>query len=100
MRLTEQQIDSLRAFFTDKPVRKAWLFGSFARGEATEESDIDLLVELDIYPGFSSEYFKMMYQVEELMNRKVDLVSIGGLSKFIKPYVDKDKMLIYEKKAA
>lgn len=97
MRLTEQQIDSLRTFFQHKPVLNAWVFGSFARDEATDESDIDLLVELDYHPGISSEYVKMMWQVEELMSRKVDLVTLKGLSPFVKPYVDKDKRLIYER---
>lgn len=100
MQLTEQQIGSLRTFFQHKLVQKAWVFGSFARGEATEESDIDLLLEIDYYPGFSSDYFQMMYDVQVLMNRKVDLVAVGELSPFIKKYVERDKKLIYERQAA
>ena len=42
MQLTEQQIDRLRTFFQHKPVLKAWVFGSFARGEATEQCDARL----------------------------------------------------------
>ena len=99
MRLTDLQIERLRAFFKEKPVLKAWVFGSFARGEATNESDIDLLVELDYFPGFSSKYFEMMYKVEDLMGRKVDLISAKGVSPLIAPFIEKDKQLIYERLA-
>ena len=37
----------------------------------------------------------MKFDLEELLRHKVDLVS-DGLSKYVKPYVDKDKILIYE----
>lgn len=47
MQLTEKQIQLIQNYFTDKPVKRAYLFGSYATNEATENSDIDLLVELD-----------------------------------------------------
>ena len=42
MKLTPQEIEKIRFFFSDKPVKKVYLFGSFARGEADENSDVDL----------------------------------------------------------
>ena len=40
-------IDNIRQYFSTQPVRKAWLFGSFSRGEETAQSDVDILVEFD-----------------------------------------------------
>lgn len=89
---------TIREFFADKPVKKVWLFGSFARGDYDGDSDVDILVawnysEMDI--GW--EYFGWWTDLEALIDRKVDLVSEGYLSKYVAPMVEKDKILIYEK---
>ena len=71
-------------------VQRIGLFGSFIRGENTNDSDIDLLVDFDkesktlrnlIYPGDF---------LEQLFGRKVDLVTPQGLSKYIGPYIMKE----------
>lgn len=87
----------IQNFFSGKPVKKAYLFGSFARQEAHEESDIDILVELDYSTQIGMKFFNYKEELEELLQRKVDLVTSDGLSRHIKPYIDKDKVLIYEK---
>jgi len=80
----------------NKPVLKAYLFGSFSRKSEEKESDIDILVELedqvDLY-----QFISMKLDLENLLNREVDLISQNGLSPRIKPYIDKEKILIYEK---
>ena len=40
-------IDDIRQYFSTQPVKKAWLFGSFSRGEEMSKSDVDILVEFD-----------------------------------------------------
>lgn len=95
--MSEEVINKIRKFFKDKPVIKAYLFGSYARNEQDEKSDIDILVELDYTQKVGMEYIRMKLELEDLLNNKVDLVSAGGLSKYIKPYIDKDKILIYER---
>ena len=40
-------IETLRQYFSTQPVLKAWLFGSFSRGEETQDSDVDIIVALD-----------------------------------------------------
>ena len=40
-------IQKIVTYFKTQPVLKAWLFGSFARGEQTEKSDIDIMVAFD-----------------------------------------------------
>lgn len=76
---------------------KAYLFGSYSRGEADIDSDIDILVELDYSQRIGWDYFVMKDDLEERLHKKVDIVSSRGLSKYIMPYVEKEKKLIYEK---
>jgi len=95
MNLTEQEIQLIREYFKKQPVLKAYLFGSYARGEADAESDIDLLVDLDYSEHIGLKFFGMYADLEELLHRKVDVVSSDGVSKYIKPFIEKDKKLIY-----
>jgi len=87
----------LQQFFTGKPIKKAYLFGSYARNEADKNSDIDVLVELDHSKPIGMLFFSYQQELEKLLNMKVDLVSNEGLSKYIKPIIDKEKILIYER---
>ncbi|MEX1131614.1 MAG: nucleotidyltransferase domain-containing protein [Flavobacteriales bacterium] len=95
MRLDEQTLQSLRSFFAELPVKKAYVFGSFARGEADEASDLDLLLELDHSRPIGWDFYGWWDELELLLKRKVDLVTDKGLSKHVKPFVDRDKTLIY-----
>lgn len=45
--MTDHIISIIQEYFKTQPVEKAWLFGSFARGEETENSDVDILVVFD-----------------------------------------------------
>lgn len=89
----------IRRYFKDKPVLKAWLFGSCSRGEDTPESDIDILVDYDNSQGVVSllKMGGMLMDLSELLGRRVDLVDIRGLKAFARPSVDNDKILIYER---
>lgn len=76
-------------------VAQAYIFGSFARGEHTEDSDIDLLVEYA--PGARRSLLKavdLRLELEEVLKRKVDIVTENALSPYIKPYVMKDRQVI------
>ncbi|MEN9522389.1 MAG: hypothetical protein RL065_766 [Bacteroidota bacterium] len=96
-----RQIDfnKISNYFQTKPVLKAYVFGSYARNEADEKSDLDILVELDYENGGASleNWLNMFDDLNKLVGIKVDLVSAGGLSKFIAPYIHQDKKLIYAK---
>ncbi|SEA74319.1 hypothetical protein SAMN05443550_10532 [Pedobacter hartonius] len=43
------------------------------------------------------KFFSYQDELEQILQKKVDLVSYEGLSKYVKPFVDKDKVLIYER---
>lgn len=82
-------------YFLNKPVLKAYLFGSYVRGEANEQSDIDILIELDYSQSIGLAFVEMQLDLQNILSRKVDLVSERGLSKFIKPIIEQEKELIY-----
>ena len=90
-------IDLLRKYFSTQPVLKAWLFGSFSRGEETQDSDVDFIVSLDKSKPIGLKFFGMWSDLEELLGRKVDLVSEGTLLPFAKESAERDKFLVYER---
>ena len=90
-------IQFIQGYFADKPVEKAWLFGSFARDEQLADSDVDVLLELDFSEPIGMEYIHWWMDLEKTLNRKVDLVCDGTLSKYVVPFVEHDKQLIYER---
>ena len=91
-------IEALRHYFSTQPVlKKAWLFGSFSRGEETKDSDVDIMVSLDKSKPIGLKFFGMWSDLEELLGRKVDLVSEGTLLPFAQESVERDKILVYER---
>ena len=97
MKLSSQHLKVIRNFFSGLPVKKAYLFGSYSRNEADENSDVDILVELDHSTPIGMQFFTYGDELQNLLKKKVDVVSYEGLSKYVKPFVDKEKVLIYER---
>ena len=93
-------IKTIQDYFKTQPVLKAWLFGSYARGEETPDSDVDILVVFDKTARVSLiGQATMMLDLEDLLNKKIDLVKEGTLLPFAVQTVNHDKLLIYEKPA-
>ncbi len=84
-------------YFKSKPVEKAWVFGSFSRGEETRDSDVDILVVLTPGAHMGLQFFRMIVDLEQLLGRSVDLVVDGNLLPFARESVEKDKVLVYER---
>jgi len=97
MKLSKKQRDIINNYFRARPVLKAYLFGSYVRGEANDRSDIDILVDLDYSQKIGLQFVQMKIDLEKLLNANVDLVSSNGLSEYIRPLVDSEKQLIYAK---
>ena len=89
-------IKTIQDYFKTQPVLKAWLFGSYARGEETPDSDVDILVDLDYSKPVGLEFVQMQLDLQSLLQKPIDLVSSRGVSKYIKPFIDIDKKLLYE----
>lgn len=95
MDLDNVKIESIKNYFKSRPVLKAYLFGSYVRGEADDKSDIDILVDLDYSKKIGLQFIQMKLDLEKLLKSNVDLVSSNGVSKYIKPLIDNEKRLIY-----
>ena len=93
----EKIIEVVSSYFSDKPILTAYLFGSYSRGDETEDSDIDILVELDYNTKSGSYFFKMSDELEELLGKKVDLLSSKAATENVKKEILKDRIKIYEK---
>ena len=79
---TKAMIQLIADYFKTQPVLKAWLFGSFARGEETEELTIS----------------HMMGELEKSTGRRIDLIEDGCLLPFAVESANRDKVLIYERR--
>lgn len=90
-------IQQIADYFKTQPVLKAWLFGSFSRGEQHEGSDVDILVALDYNQPVGLKFFGMYEDLKNMLGRDVDLVSDRTLAPFARESVDHDKILIYER---
>jgi predicted nucleotidyltransferase len=93
-----KDLSVIQNYLKNQPVLKAYLFGSYVRGEQDETSDLDLLVELDEHVGLY-KFVAIQLGLENLLGKKVDLISEKGLSPRLRPYIDKEKKLIYERQA-
>jgi uncharacterized protein len=69
------------------------LFGSTARDEAGEGSDVDLLVGFASSPSFS-DFMKLRIFLEDLLGTEVDLVTQSGLRERVRPYVEREAIRV------
>ena len=95
---TETMQKTIAEYFKTQPVLKAWLFGSYARGEETPQSDVDILFVPDKSQHFSLFTMGGMYEdLKELLGKEVDLITENGLLPFARESAECDKILIYER---
>ncbi|MFZ1075654.1 MAG: nucleotidyltransferase family protein [Minisyncoccia bacterium] len=88
--------EKARPVFEKYGVTRAQIFGSFARGEATPKSDVDILVKIDPQMGLYS-YMDLKEQLEQNLEREVDVVAEGTINKFMRPYIVPELKMLYEK---
>jgi len=95
MKLSEAKKQLIIKYFRDKPVLRAYIFGSYGSGLATAESDLDILVELDYRHRIGLEFIQMKLDLETILKQEVDLVSSKGISRHLEPIINGSKELIY-----
>ena len=86
---------TIREFFKTQPIEKAWVFGSFSRGEERADSDVDIMVSLIPGTRLGLKFFAMNLELEQFLNRPVDLVIEGDLLPFAETTANRDKVLVY-----
>jgi len=95
---TQTMTQQIAEYFKTQPVLKAWLFGSYSRGEQREDSDVDLLVKFDrSIPIGLFAYIRMHRELEEILGRKVDLIEEGTLRPAAQKTANRDLKVIYER---
>ena len=96
----EKMMKLIAEYFKTQPVLKAWIFGSYSRGDQRQDSDVDILILPDKSQHFSLFTLSAMYEdLKNLLGCEVDLITDGGLMPFARESADRDKILIYERAA-
>lgn len=96
---TQAITEILADYFKTKPVLKAWIFGSYSRGEEKPDSDVDILVVLDHSRPVGLEFFGMYEELKEMLGCNVDLVTERSLAPYARSSVERDRKLVYERTA-
>ena len=94
---TQMMQQTIADYFKTQPVLKAWLFGSFARGDESSLSDVDILVQFDEGGVSLLKHAAMICELEKILDRLVDIVPEKMLRPRVRESVDQDKKLIYER---
>ena len=96
--MNQSVASKIAEYFATKPVVKAYVFGSYARGENGPSSDIDILVTFDRNAKVSIfDHVSMTYDLEDILGLEVDLVTEGTLLPRVAASAENDKVLVYER---
>lgn len=96
----QEVIPSIKQYFKTQPVDKAWVFGSYSRGEETPDSDVDILVQYTDSDRISLfTISRIACALQKIIGKRVDLVEDGCLLPFAKSSANQDRILIYEREA-
>jgi predicted nucleotidyltransferase len=75
-----QKLEKERKKLRANGVNKIGIFGSFLKGKENKNSDVDILVSFD-REDFGEKYFELLFLLEDLLKRKIDLIPIESLRK-------------------
>jgi predicted nucleotidyltransferase len=87
----KENINKIKSF----GVKRIGIFGSAVRGEITEKSDIDFVVEFEEDKKTYENFINLAFFLEDLFGREIDLLTPESISPYIKPYIKEE--VIYEK---
>ena len=77
-------------------ISKAYLFGSYARGEATEKSDIDLMIVPQNYNGIGFTVCRLYEALGYAFNKPVDVITEKDAEQVMPATIERDKVIVYE----
>lgn len=98
MAYLDKYIAQIKELCSSNRVSTLFAFGSVTTDRFNDESDIDLIVSIeDSDPiSYSEKYFNLKFQLEKLLNRKIDLLEDGAIrNQLLKSEIDKSKVLVY-----
>jgi uncharacterized protein len=83
-------LDDIKDTLKSMGIKRMGLFGSFARDESTDQSDVDIIVSF--LPGYKNydTFFRLAELLEEHFDRKVELITEESVSPYIKTEIDKE----------
>jgi predicted nucleotidyltransferase len=91
-------VNKISNYFSNQPIEKAWIFGSYARAEENRKSDIDILVNFSKDTKVTLfKYIHIVNDLQALTGKKIDLVEEGQLKPFAIESAEQQKILIYER---
>lgn len=92
-------LEPIKSYLKTQPINKAWVFGSFSRGEERADSDVDIIVEYDRTNTRIGLFtiIRIKQELEQIAGRSIDLVEEGTLLPFAVESANRDKILIYER---
>ncbi len=85
-----RRIRSARARLAELGVSRIGLFGSFVRNSQSEESDVDIFVEFALDAHTFDNFMELSFFLEELLGRRIELVTPESLSPHIGPHILKE----------
>ncbi len=104
MSLIDQYKEEIIQTCSDHQVEKLFIFGSVKTENFNDQSDIDFLIQFSALvppPEYFNNYMDFKEKLESLLGRKIDLVEIQAVrNPVFRMILDRDKVLIYERKSA
>ena len=94
MNLSQNTKKSISKMLIEGGVKRAALFGSYARGDATEDSDIDLLIEFKGKRKSLLDLAALKIQLEESLGRNVDLITYNSLHPLLRDHILSEQVII------
>lgn len=93
--MSNQEIKNyITSFLKEKGVIKASIFGSFARGDNTESSDIDLILQLDSNKNLF-DLAEIKVDLEEKFRRKIDVLTYNSINPRIREQILKEQEILF-----
>lgn len=97
-KIIQKHLSAINKIIYQNDINYLAVYGSFARGEEKADSDLDLLVSFSKSKGLF-DLVDIQDALGLILGVKVDLVTKGGISKYVKPYIQDDLKIIYAEKS-
>ena len=88
---TQTMQQTIANYFKTQPIQRAWLFGSYARGDESPLSDVDILVQFDEGGVSLLKHAAMICELEKILDRPVDIVPEKMLRPRVREMLTKTK---------